>query len=102
MTKTIFTLLAAAAMAAFAASANAGQTLTDAQLDSVTAGATAIGNGFGTAGGSIGSATSINVFTAVRGHGAFATGDIASIGASARRGPQAFAASTLSLGVVSP
>ncbi len=102
MTKTISTLLAAAAMVAFAASANAGQALTDAQLDSVTAGATAIGTGFGAAGGSIGSATAINVFTAVHGHSAFATGDVASIAASAHHGPQAFAASSLSLGVISP
>ena len=104
MTKTLYSLLAAGAMLAVATAAQAQGPvqLSDVQLDNVTAGATAIGSGFGGAGGSILAGTSVTINTAVHGHGAFAFGDIASIAASAHHGPSAFASSTLSLGVTSP
>lgn len=102
MIKTIYSVIAAGAILALITQAHAGQQLTDAQLDNVTAGATAIGTGLGAAGGSLASGVSVNINTAVHGHSAFAIGDVTSIAASAHHGPGAFASSSLSLGVVSP
>jgi len=104
MTKTVSSLLAAAAMVAFATAANAQGPvqLSDVQMDNVTAGATSIGTGFGGAIGSLASAVGVTISTAVFGHNAFALGDVTSIAASFSPGPHAFASSTLSLGLTTP
>jgi hypothetical protein len=104
MTKTVYSLVAAAAMLAFATAANAQgpAQLTDQQLDGVTAGAVAIGTGLGFAAGTIFSGSGVEIHTGVIGSAAFAAGDVTSIAASYSPGPHAASASTLSLGVTSP
>lgn len=104
MTKIMYTLAAAAAMLVVAngADAQGPVQLTDNQLDGVTAGAVAIGTGFGGAAGTLASAVGITIHTGVFGAGAFAAGDVTSIAASFSPGPGARAASSLSLGLTSP
>ncbi|HKT20089.1 MAG TPA: hypothetical protein VJR47_18695 [Stellaceae bacterium] len=102
-------LLAGAALLALAGTASAGDRtpsaplrLSDAQMDGVTAGATAIGVGFGAAAGTLFSGTAIEVATQVVGPNAAAAGDVISAAASFTPGPGAAAVSQLQMILVSP
>lgn len=105
----LFSLIAGAAILGLAGVANAEdrshQTpiqLTNAQLDGVTAGATAIGVGLGAAFGTLFSGVAIGIDTAVLGHNAAAVASVTSASASFTPGPGAAAASALSILLTSP
>jgi hypothetical protein len=109
MKNRLFPLLAGAAILALAGTASAEDRnhpapvrLSDAQMDGVTAGATAIGIGAGAAVGTLFSGTAILVNTAVAGPNAAAVGDVVSAAASFTPGPGAAAASALNVILVSP
>lgn len=104
MTKALYCAIAGAAMFGFVGTASAQQPvqLTNADLDSVTAGATSTTLFGGLAAGNLGAAVVITALNTVVGTNAAAAADVTSVATSTTPGPGAVAASALTVTLTSP
>jgi hypothetical protein len=104
MTKALYSALAGVAVLALSSGAFASEpmSLSNTQLDSVTAGATSVTQFFGASQGNLGSAVLVNAINQVAGPNAAAAADVTSVATSTIPGAGAAAVSALRVAITSP